>query len=283
MKFSRLLSSFALAGSFTVAPVASAGTLYGLTFFDNQLITIDSNTGVGSLVGSLGESVNGYGLAFRGNELLTFDPNQDVFRAINPSTGSLGASHAIGVGNLVGEGDLAFRSDGIGFLSSALTPDFSPANDLFRIDIAAGTSERIGTTDLVIDGMVFSNDVLYAIGQSGAPSLYTVDQDTAAFTLVGSLGIEMGSPFSALAVDSMNNLFAAVDDRLYQIDSMTGMATVVDPTVMDVGFNSISGLAFAPERGGEAVPDSSASALLVAVGLAGLACFRRKRIPGAAA
>ncbi len=262
----------------TSSAVAQTSSLYGLSFFDNQLLLINPTTGAGSLVAPLSESVAPYGLAFRGNQLYTFDSNSDRIRGINRSTGMLTSSIDIGVGDLLGEGDLAFRSDGTGFLASALTPDFGIANDLFRFDLDAGTSVRIGTTAVVLDGMAFIGNTLYAIGQEAAPKLYIVDQDTAVLTNIGLLGIPMNSPFGALAAASNAELYASIDDRLYMINRSTGTASMLDPDVWDFGFNSVAGLAFStiPDTF-TPIPEPSTYGLAGVATLMAISILRRRR------
>lgn len=259
MKSSTLLSLAALAAAATSFSIARAETLYGLTFFGDELIAVDSNTGSSSLIGSLGTTVSGYGLAARGSTLYTFDPNTDGLRAINKMTGAAGASINLGVGDLTGEGDLAFRSDGVGFLSSALAPDFSPVNQLFRFDAELGTSTLVANTAIPLDGMVFVGNTLYAIGQEAEAKLYTVDQTNGALSVVGALGIAQDSPFGALAATSNGELFGAINDRLYSIDPITGAASVVNADVLDLGYASVSGLASSPAF--TPVPEPSVYAL----------------------
>lgn len=267
-----VLLSLSLIGAGTA--VAANSVLYGVTFFDNQLIKLDPTTGAGSLVASLSDTVSPYGIAFLGKNLYTFDPNTDSIRQINPFTGAVSSSINIGVSNILGEGDLAFRSDGIGFLSSALTSDFNVANDLYKFDLMTGTSVRVGTTDVVLDGMVFSGGKLYAVGQESNATLYVVNQDTAALTAIGSLGVENDSPFAALTVDAHGQLFGAINDRLYSIDKTTGLASELSPDVLDTGYASVSGLAFSP------VPEPSTYGL-AGVGMLMLVGFlRRKRARG---
>ena len=268
------------------------GSLYGLTFFNNQLVSLNPATGRGTLVANLNQNVTGYGLAFRSDRLYTFDPNTDRIREINMTTGLVGSGINIGVGNLIGEGDLAFRSDGMGFLSSALAPDFSPSNDLFRFDLDLGTSVRLGRTSVVIDAMAFDNNTLYAIGQESMPSLYTVNQSTAALTMVGSLGLAVGSPFSGMTMAPDGRLYAALNDRLYTINKTTGAASVVDVTVLNTGFASVSGLAWMtqqslppitpgpgpmPGPGLTPIPEPSTYGLFAVAGLGALVFLRRKQ------
>lgn len=247
--------------------------LYGVTFFSNQLFTVDSTTGQGTLLGPLGGMVSAYGLASRGDSLYVFDPNADRLRSIDLSTGMAGAGIDIGVGNLLGEGDLAFRSDGTGFLSSALNPlTFTPSNDLFRFDLATGTSARIGSTSVTMDGLAFdASDVLYGVSALES-SLYTIDVNTGATTRVGSLGFDVGNLFGALTFAPDGTLYASLDDRLYTLDKTTGLATQANPDVTSFGFSSVSGLAFASN----VIPEPS-SILLLGLGMTGFLVVRRRK------
>lgn len=254
------LAAFIVGAAALTAPLCAQST-YGLSFFGNELFSVDA-TGMGTLVGAVDANVTGYGLAFRGDHLFTFDPNVDRIREINPTTARVMGDFNIGVGDLLGEGDLAFRSDGMGFLSTALAPDFTPTNDLFRFDIAAGTSVRIGSTSVTLDGLAFVGNILFGLGQEGDASLYIVDQNTAALTPVGMLGLMSGSPFAALASGPTGLLYGAVNDRLYSIDATTGLATEISASVLDFGFSSVSGLAIAPLAAVGAVPEPSTYGLI---------------------
>jgi hypothetical protein len=223
-----------------------ATRLEGISFFGNQLFSVDAMNGAGSLIGNLGGNVFPYGIATRSNVLYTFDPANDRIVTVNPNTGMTGTPIDIGVTNLQGEGDLAFRSDGTGFLASALNAHGGVANDLYAFDVTAGTSHRIGTTDQSIDALAFdTNDVLYALGQDDV-NLYTVNQTSGTMTLVGPLGVAMSSPFAGMTFGPDGTLYAAINDQLYTIDKTTGTASVTSTNVLDFGFSSVSGLAFAP-------------------------------------
>jgi len=136
-------------------PVAQGQTLYGLSFFDNELVSVNTETGAGALVGTgLGANVLGYGIAYRGAQLYTFNSLIDRIQGIDTTTGLIASTIDIGVGNLTGEGDLAFRSDGIGFLSTVFKGGLStPTNDLYTFNIMTNSSTLIGNTGGVsIDG-----------------------------------------------------------------------------------------------------------------------------------
>ncbi len=232
-----------------------APALFGISLFRNELVVIDPATGAGTLVGSLGETVLPTGLGEREGRLFTFDQVNDRIREINKITGKLISSINIGVGNLRGEGALAFRSDGVGFLASPLNANNEPVNDFYRITIAAngtsGSSVRLGSTGVAVDALAFAPDgTLYGLGQGDA-TLYTISLTTGAATAVGSLGVPMNSPVSGMTFATDGQLFASIDDRLHLISTTTGAATPVSADVINFGpyISSISGLALAPGAG----------------------------------
>jgi len=221
-------------------------SLFGVTF-GNQIITVDPASGNGVLIGSLNNIALAYGIANRGGKLYIFDQTVDRIREINKVNGAIVRDIAIGVPDLLGEGDLAFRpSDGMGFLASALDASLNPVNDFYTFNIDTGTSARLGSTGVGIDAMAFdSSGTLYALGQGDA-ALYTINTTNGATTKVGDLGVEQGSPIGAMAFAPNGVLYASIDDRLFTINKTTGAASPVSSTVLDFGFSSVSGLAFAP-------------------------------------
>ena len=223
--------------------------LYGITALDNQLISVDPSSGQGTLVGPLNAIVSGYGIAARYGRLYTFDPNKNDIVQIDPATATLGNSINIGVTNLQGEGDLAFRGDGVGFLTSALHADGSVANDLYSFDVIAGTAQRIGTTTEAVDALAFDNsNTLYALGKDDT-NLYTINQSNGTMTAVGPLGIAMSSPFAGMTFGPDGTLYAAINDQLYVINKTNGAASPsLNTNVLDFGFSSVSGLAFQTPR-----------------------------------
>ena len=225
-------------------------TLFGITWFSNELVAINPMTGEARVIGSLGATAFSYGIAARDGKLYTFDQVTNRIREINPVTGQFASSIAIGVSGLQGEGDLTFRSDGIGFLVSNLNANGEPVNDLYTFDITTGTSQRIGSTGVAIDGLAFdSAGTLYALGQGDA-MLYTINTTSGAATAVGSLGVDMNNPIAGMAFAPPSNgtedLYASIDDRLHIINKSTGAATPVSTDVLDFGVSSVSGLVFAP-------------------------------------
>ena len=273
----KLIASAVLAVLFsgTLAGEAHAGYLLGVTYYDNQLIQVDPTTGIGTLVGNLSSNVSAFGLAQRSGSLYTYDSTLGEVAQIDPRSGSTIEDINVGIGAVLGQGGLAFRGDGIGFLTTALDPKTTnPANDLYSFDITTGKSTLISThpSGPTLAGLAFVGNTLYGLGKLDN-TLYTIDQATGVATIVGSLGYSAGSPFESLSSGPGGALFATLDDFLFSINPTTGAATPLDPTFQnDTGFSSISGLSYAAT-----VPEPS-SFVLVAIGLvSGLVARNRRR------
>jgi Ca2+-binding RTX toxin-like protein len=93
--------------------------------------------------------------------------------------------------------------------------------ELIAIDSQTLASRLIGMTSAVMTDLAFSSDgTLYGISFD---SLYVIDPNTGATTLVGSLGI---SGANALEIDEAGNAFAAsnANGMLYSVNLATGSA-----------------------------------------------------------
>ncbi len=259
---------FAAAGPLAAAHLTGLA-LFGVSLARNELVSINPETGAGTLVGSLGDTVFATGLGVRDGRLYLFDQVNDRIREVNKISGKLVSSIDIGVGNLTGDGALAFRADGVGFLASPLNGNSEPVNDFYMFTIAAngtsGTSVRLGSTGVAIDAMAFnSQGTLYAIGQTDG-TLYTISTTTGAATAIGPIGplldaegmpVFKNSPIAGMTVAPPNpagveEIYAAIDDRLYVINPASGAATAVSADVINFGpyISSVSGLAFSEGAG----------------------------------
>ena len=222
------LCSFATSFSF-------ADELLGITM-NNELVRIDQETGVATLIGNLDSDMSPFGLAFRGNSLYTLDQRRDYLRELDPNTGATLNSIDFNR-NFSSEGALAFRpSDGLGYIAEA-------DGDFYDFDITVPTSSRV-TSGLPfnINGLAFnSNDVLYGVTGSGL--FYLINENNGGSTLRGNLGIGSGSLTGGMDFDSEANLFLVHNDNLYLIDVANVSATLVTKIT---GFDEISGIAFVP-------------------------------------
>jgi len=255
LKLRQLLALVILCSAKTALAVE---VLYAITF-DDELLTINSATGAGTLVGALDTSMLGLGLGTRAGKLYTFDQQADRVRELSPTTADTLNTYDVGIAT-IGEGGLGFRSDGIGFLASLA------AGGLHTFDITLGTSAPFaaGATRPFMDGLDFnSSDVLYGISDVTL-ALYTINQITGATTLVGDTGFDSTSRLSGLAFRSDDVLFGVINDNLYTINTGSGAATLVGA----IGYDRVSGLTF--------VPESRATFGLLGLAAMGLAGFRRR-------
>ena len=278
----KIITPFALAGLLATAAVpASAQTFYGVTYIDDQLISINAATGLGTQIGALTPGASPSGLAFSGGSLYTFDTTSDRLLQINTSTGATLASLDIGVNNAFGEGGLAFNGAGQGFLSSPLDNSFNATNALYQFTPGGGPATLVGATSDSLAGLTFgAGGVLYGLGK-GDGNLYTINPANAASTLVGNIGVGPDpnggvpslSPISALTF-SGGGLFASINDQLYSLNAVTGKATLVAPGAgrTGIGFSSVSGIVGAP------VPEASTVVSFgVLLALGGVFVLRRRK------
>ncbi|MBV9390684.1 MAG: PEP-CTERM sorting domain-containing protein [Verrucomicrobia bacterium] len=263
---------------------AQTSILYAIS--SNDLLTVDPTSGAGTVVGSSG-LLFPYGIANLNGSLYAFDQPSDLLYRIDLQTGAAVSPISLGLQGLSGEGDLAFRSDGTGFLTTAFSgsADAAPTDDFYSFNIGTGKATRLGSTgDVKIDGLAFSsNNVLFGIGTGpetatfpyGQEDLYTIDQKTGKLTLVGGLGVG-GSAFAGLTFGPDGKLLGAVNDQLYDINPKTGSATLLgSDSLQFAGDGSISGLAFV------AVPEPS-EVILVLGGCFLASIARRKFIRSSA-
>lgn len=245
-----------LPGTARSQATANDQTLFGITFFQNQLIKIDPATGVGTLVMDIPRTESGYGLTSYQGGLYTFDPNTGTIDQLSPIDARIISSTPLSVTGLAGEGDLVLSDSGSGFLASAFDPSGAPTHPLYRFNVNTGVAVELGQIDVAIDGLALDNgtpQTLYALGQGDSmladpatvdTELYTVNQVTGALTPVGPIGVPQNSPLAGLTFSPDGTLYAAIDDKLYTIDTATGAATIVKATTPDFSFSSVSGLAF---------------------------------------
>jgi len=247
-----LLMTFITSAMFILFGVTSygqpAGTLYGSTGNSNQLITINTTTGAGSLVAPIsGTAGNVTEIEFRADNVLfgsTGGGNSEIV-TINPTTGvaTLVGIHAFGAVN-----GLDFDAGGTLF-GAFFNPGIS--TDLVTVNQTTGALTTIGViiTPDQVTGLTFSpGGILYGVHNSGPAtpsSLITINPATGASTLVGAIGF---NNVGAIEFGPGGILYGGIGTAgtnpgdLISINPTTGAGTVIGPT----GFPGISGLSFNP-------------------------------------
>jgi hypothetical protein len=214
--------------------------LYAITM-DDELLSLNPVTGAGTLIGMLDTTMYGIGLAARGEEIYTFDQNTNRLQRLDPLTANTLATIDIGIA-IVGEGCIAFRSDGTGFLARS----FIPTGTLWSFDPVVQDSAMIGTLDFCVDGLAFdADDILYGLSQISY-ELYVINPSNAETKLIGPTGLTSQTFLGGLTFSSSGALYAVLNDSLYTLNPGTGAATLIGP----IGYDNVSGItATAPAPG----------------------------------
>ena len=206
--------------------------LYAITM-DDEILSLDPVTGAGTLVGMLDTSMGGFGLANRGETIYTYDQEKNRLQQLDPLTARSLATIDIGV-TIVGEGGIAYRSDGIGFLARSLYS----TGALWSFDLRIPDSTKIGMFDFGVDGLAFNaDDIMYGLSQTSY-DLYTINPVNAEATLIGPTGLTSETILGGLAFSSNGTLYAVLNDALYTLNPETGAATLIGP----IGYDEVSGI-----------------------------------------
>jgi len=233
--------------------IARAEALYAVSFSTparaGLLLKIDPETGQGTEVGEVADDFSPMGLIAVKNRLYTFDQVRDEILEIDPSSGSILNSINIGNGEvreIFGEGGMAIRSNGVGYVLDA-------AGELYRFSLDPPASVLVADQfPFNINGIAFdAQDQLYGYS-TNLGKLILIDEVAGTFEEVGALGTGTGS-LGGLAFRSDGMLFAAFESRLMQISTITGAATEIG----SIGYLNVAGLTFL-------VPEPSSIELLAA-------------------
>ncbi|MBI5387682.1 MAG: hypothetical protein HZA90_23730 [Verrucomicrobia bacterium] len=240
-----------LAALVAVAASAWAGSpqLYAETFNDRYLLTVDTNTGAGTLITNF--SVKAMDLAtYRGGLYLLSDfSGSHKLSEIDAQTGEILRQISFGHDFAGGEGAFDFRADGVIFA----TRSSSATGTVFRLETTRTNTVLVtpeGGLSPSLDGLAFDHaGTLFGLSQNrgGRHALYLVDPDSGQTTLVGDLGITFaagGLVVAGLAFAPDGTLYAALggatDSWLCRVNKTTGVATVVG----SIGYPGVAGIRF---------------------------------------
>jgi len=213
---------------------ADPSVCYGCTAYpgEGEILTLDLQTGVGTLLGKVSDMYSLYSLAIDSAGRI-FSGKYEILMNIDSATGE---------GYLIGTTEdlyaLAFDENDVLY-----GIDYT---DLYTLNTATGVSTLVATLTDPISGMCFdpTDGTLYGSAYnygSNIDAIYTIDKSTGAQTLVGMTGL--GNETSDIAFDSEGNLFGLKDDgsdsfNLISIDKNTGAGTLINAT----GFKGVKGM-----------------------------------------
>jgi len=238
----------AISNAILFATPADFGVCYASTGRNDggRVITIDTSTGAGTLLGETGLAlvpalaINSQGEMFGAEELT------GNLHRIDAATGEAEFVASTGLFALQA---LAFDNDDV--LYGA---DFSfPLSSLYIIDPNTGATTLINRSNDFFTGLAFDPTDGTLWGSTGGAEpvvpdgIYTIDPVTAQGALVGTTGF--GGPTPDIAIDSEGNLFGAKgggqgSNVLIEIDKSTGSGALIG----NIGFVAVSGMAFRPQK-----------------------------------
>lgn len=235
-----------------------------------DLISIDKNTGAGTLIGNtglLGSDAMEFGIGGNlyvaaGSLIFDLDPvdlssrlirnlGNDGIRFVEDLAFSPGTSVLYGTADFNG-------SNGLEQAESLITIDLATAAPTFVGTFGAGYGD-VDALGVSSEGDLFINNLLHN------PDLGSVDAASGAASSIGFSGLQI----IALEFDSSDELFGIQEvsgaSHLVKIDTETGALTMVGST----GFSAVTGIAFS------SVPEPHSALLLTAAMTCGL--LRRRR------
>ncbi len=223
-----LALAFCLFALAMTSPPSAAQNLYGIDTVHSQLITIDSSTGAGSVVGPLGLYVGSSGADFAAGQLYALMSelftNDNKLFTIDTATGA--ATAVVTADSMIGYRGIEFSEDNS-------TVYYTSDDEFWELDPGTGACTFVGMMPQDASQLARDGDGVYYTFQKG--DLYTVDPNSAATSFVGATGL--GGPLAWNPVDGQ--LYAVSGMNLYSIDPTDGTPTLIGP----VGYQ-VSGLAF---------------------------------------
>jgi hypothetical protein len=208
---------------------ANADPLVYIVNGSQQFGTVDLATGAFQQIGPAQPEAGSFGLAIAPNgSLVTFAYSSNLY-SINPSTGAPALVGPMGLD------DCAMVSSPCGPTSASTLGNFAGKifatdfqNSLYEVNSVTGVATLIGPTG--IPGIPF---IPGSANPDGTFNLY----DQAIFGSGGNLY----ETFDAFVFDfNTFSIGTVVDPALYQIDPLTGVATLVGPT--DLGIGAVTGV-----------------------------------------
>jgi uncharacterized protein YjiK len=258
-----------LAGVFVLfgVPANAATILYGVVSATQQLITIDTSTGAGTAVGSIG---------IVGVQGLAYDSSTDTLYGAGTASPNplITINTATGAGTVIGTGLGLFCCDGVtGLAYDSLGDTLYGVDNLRDHFVSIGRTSGLGSVIHELDtqgplSLTYDSlrDTLFAVSDN-TDELLTISK-TGVESIIASIGL---SNVRGLAYDPFTDTLFAVNtistDNLLTINRITGAVTDLG----EIGFSDVTGLTFV-----QVVP-VPASAWLLGSALGLLGWMRRRK------
>jgi hypothetical protein len=229
--------------------------VYGLNTLQTELLVLNPDTGQAFAIGNIATdlqhllrhtawSPDGRTLYAQGEAGLSVgleDPAQLRLHTVDPDTGVVLTTVVVSVDQPI-TFLTSLVADANGAVLAAVSFGTSNnASDLWRLDPATGGRTRLGSTgSRLLAGLAFTPDfrTLYAItGLQIPPVLLTLDPATAQATPIARTDLPTRAESMAFTADG-RLLVAGGDGNLYELDAVTGAATLLGP----MGVGMVSGM-----------------------------------------
>jgi sugar lactone lactonase YvrE len=227
-----------------------AQILYGISISAKTLMTIDTQTGTATTIGSLGvNSMEGLAYDSDTDRLLGVSYDNYLYN-INRTTGA-----ATRIGLLGGGAQLVqfpgLEYDSVSHTIFLTTSPFYAAgkytSSLYRVNPSTGAATKVANLpgNTIVDGLAYNPNTHVMYGVSSATyKIYTINTATAALTKIGNVGV------SLIYTEAAYN---AASDTLYWTDAGRGglycrnMTTGAGGLIGGSGLYEVRGLTFVPE------------------------------------
>ena len=230
-----------------------SGTLWGTTLNNKQLLTIDTTTGAGTVVGDID------GRLFNQLSGLAYDDSSDTLFGVTNETSGGPNGRVISLVRVDRDTAEITFVDGFGFDGSSALAFEGQSGLVYGVesdtdllvtvqpaDQSSTTVAPIGVATIVGLAHDVNGDRLF--GTDGS-QLFLIDRATATGTFIGTIGF---TDVAALAFDRTTDTLYAADtalDQLLTLNPDTGAATVVGSFGGPVGMGDVEALAFDPIGG----------------------------------
>ena len=183
----------------------TTGVLYAIDNDTDQLLTLNTTTGAGTVVATVAWPDEGCNFGFNQVPDMSFDSQGNLYAWREPCDDDLYRIDKVtGVATFVGDAALSTAEVGLAF-DSHDNLYMKSYQDVWRIDTNTGAATFVAGFPFSATSNIAAfdeNDVLYTGSRGGGSPLMTLDLNTGALTVVGNTGIRQ---LSAIAFERIAN------------------------------------------------------------------------------